>query len=281
GGVPLSEAAILRALELNGVAVEANKKAFELGRLAASQPQALATDAAPREQAIVVHMPESLSAVVSRFRQELAAYQDEAYADRYVERVERVRAAELSMYPQGRPRLALAVARSLYKLMAYKDEYEVARLYTNGAFRQQLKASFGGNFTLRFHLAPPLFAPRDPHTGRPRKISLGPATESVFKILARCKGLRGSWLDVFSYTAERRLERQLIKDYEGALDALLPRLTPLNYQSAIDLAELPQSVRGFGYIKEAAARSCQAQLRAFAHPEADSQNVNNILQAHS
>ncbi len=281
GGIPLSEAAIMRALELNGVAVDANKKAFALGRLAAHQPQALEAGNPGHEQPIVVHMPESLSTVTARFRRELASYQSEAYARRYIERVERVAAAERAVFPQGRPRLALAAARSLYKLMAYKDEYEVARLYTNGAFRQQLDETFEGDYTLRFHLAPPLLAPRDPHTGKPRKISLGPATETVFKVLARCKRLRGSWMDIFAYTAERRLERQLIGDYERALDALLPHLTPQNYQAAIDLAELPQSVRGFGHIKEAAALACQARLQAAVRPEADTRGANNFLQAHS
>lgn len=281
GGIPLSADAIMRALELNGVEVQANKKAFSLGRLAAHQPSLLDARASRVEQTIVVHRPESLDAVTARFGQELAAYQDAAYAKRYLDTVERVRLAEQAIQPDSRSRLALAVAHSLYKLMAYKDEYEVARLYTNGAFRQQLNEAFEGDYTLRFHLAPPLIAPRDPSTGRPRKISLGPATESVFKVLARCKRLRGTWLDIFSYSAERRLERELVLDYERALAVMVAQLNAGNYQDAVKLASLPQEVRGFGYIKENKALECQAQLRAYAMRQTGAQRFSNLVHIHS
>jgi indolepyruvate ferredoxin oxidoreductase len=262
GAVPLGEAAIMRALELNGVAVDANKMAFGLGRLAAAKPEALGMASPVREQAVVVHMPEPLSVVVARFRRELQAYQDEAYAQRYADAVARMQAAERALFPEGRPRLAMAVARSLYKLMASKDEYEVARLYTNGEFRKQLDAAFEGGYTLRFHLAPPLLARRDPHTGKPRKITLGPATETVFRLLARCRKIRGTWMDIFSYTAERRLERELCSAYVAAMDSWVTGLTHANYSQTVALAELPQSVRGFGHVKEGAARACLEQLRS-------------------
>ncbi|MFV0284234.1 MAG: indolepyruvate ferredoxin oxidoreductase family protein [Castellaniella sp.] len=261
GAVPLSEAAIMRALELNGVEVEANKTAFGLGRLAAARPETLGVAAPVREQAIVVHMPEPLSVVTGRFGRELAAYQDEACARRYQDAVARIEAAEQALFPGGRPRLALAVARSLYKLMAVKDEYEVARLYTNGAFRKQLEAEFEGDYTLRFHLAPPLLARRDPHTGKPRKITLGPATETLFRILARCKRIRGTWMDPFSYTAERRLERDLCRAYFARLDDWAAGLSHGNYRQIVELAAMPQSVRGFGHVKEGAARACLDKLK--------------------
>ena len=223
------------------------------------------------EQAIRIHRPESLATVVRRYREALEAYQDRNYANAYMDMVARAQAAEQALHPGGQPRLALAVAHSLYKLMAYKDEYEVARLFTDAQFRRELAETFEGDYMLRFHLAPPLLARRDPSTGRPRKMSFGPKTEAAFRLLARCKGLRGTWLDPFGHTAERRLERQLVKDYQAALQAILARLDSGNYVEALGLASLPQEIRGFGPVKEESARACQAQLRAAlqAHRPAD------------
>jgi indolepyruvate ferredoxin oxidoreductase len=259
GGIPLSEEAIMRALMLNGVAVQANQEAFRMGRLAAAQPDALAP---VQEQAVIIRMPEPLEKVVERCRASLTAYQDAGYARQYTQMVDQVLAAELSLRPDAKPRLALKVAQSLYKLMAYKDEYEVARLFTNGDFRKELNDKFDGDFTLQFHLAPPLLARRDPVTGIPRKMTLGPATEKVFKLLARGKFLRGTWLDVFSYTSERKMERQLIREYRAALLAMLDTLTKDNFDIALELADLPQTVKGFGHIKEANVRAYRGKLVA-------------------
>ncbi|NGM85703.1 indolepyruvate ferredoxin oxidoreductase family protein [Parapusillimonas sp. SGNA-6] len=257
GGIPLSEAAILHALSLNGVAVQANQEAFRMGRLAAAHPEALAP---AREQPIVIHKPESLDDVVARCRTSLTAYQDAAYARQYTRIVDRVRAVEQDLRPGAKPQLALKVAQSLYKLMAYKDEYEVARLFTNGDFRKELSEAFEGDYTLRFHLAPPLFARRDPATGIPRKMTFGPATETIFKLLARGKFLRGTWLDVFSYSAERKMERRLIREYRAAILAMLDTLNKDNFNIALELAALPQMVRGFGHVKEANVRAYRTRF---------------------
>ncbi len=259
GGIPVSAAAIQRALALNGVAVEQNQQAFGIGRLAAARPDALVALADTRP--VTVHAPESLEKVVERCRSALIDYQDARYARQYTDVIDRVLTAERALFPHARPRLAPKVAQSLYKLMAYKDEYEVARLFTNGEFRKDLEKNFEGDFTLQFHLAPPLLARRDPRTGIPRKMTFGPRTEIVFRLLARCKALRGSWLDVFSYTAERKMERRLAAEYRQAVLAMLDRLNAGNFKLALALADLPQQVRGFGHVKEANVRTYQEKLQ--------------------
>ena len=221
GGVPLSHAAINRAIELNGVAVAANRAAFDSGRLAAHQPDALSTALRPRAQVVQLHVPESFEHAVARRLADLTAYQDADYARQYQDVVERVAARERELAPDAKPRLALAVARSLFKLMAYKDEYEVARLYTGDAFRAQLQDQFEGEYSLRFHMAPPIFARKDPRTGVPRKMTLGPRTMTALKLLARFKRVRGTWLDPFGRTAERKMERALIAEYRQTVDQLL------------------------------------------------------------
>ncbi len=277
GGIPLGEEAIFHALGLNGVAVQANQEAFRLGRLAASQPQAL-QPARTDEKAVVVHMPESLDTIVERCRASLTAYQDERYARQYTGLVDKVLAAERALHPDARPRLAPRVARSLYKLMAYKDEYEVARLYTDGDFRKELAEKFEGDYTLQFHLAPPLLARRDPRTGIPRKMTFGPGMEKAFRLLARCKKLRGTWLDVFSYSGERKMERRLIVEYRQAVLSMLEQLNEGNFAKALELAELPQMIRGFGHVKQANAKAYEERLSqlqaALGQPV---MNVNNIF----
>lgn len=278
GAIPVSEAAIMQALTLNGIAVEANQKAFRVGRLAAHKPDAFKAQAAAVEKAVVIHMPESLEKIVDRCRNSLTAYQDAAYAQRYTAVVEAVRDAEQALRPGARPQLTIKVAQSLHKLMAYKDEYEVARLFTNGEFHKALHEQFEGDFTLQFHLAPPLLAKRDPLTGIPRKITLGPRTEAVFRLLARCKVIRGSWFDIFSYTSERKMERQLIRDYRAAVLTMLNYLSVDNFPIALELAELPQTVRGFGHIKAANVESYRQKLEQLqAQLKSPVINANNIL----
>ncbi|MBV7484333.1 indolepyruvate ferredoxin oxidoreductase family protein [Bordetella sp. BOR01] len=262
GAVPLSHGALVRAIELNGVAVQANRDAFEAGRLAAYRPQALDSALRPAAQVVQLHVPESFEHVVARRVRDLAAYQNAAYAHRYQQLVEHVAQRERELAPSARtPRLAMAVARSLYKLMAYKDEYEVARLYTDGGFQQQLREQFEGDYTLRFHMAPPLLARKDPHTGVPRKIALGPATLGAMRVLARFKGLRGTWLDPFGHGAERRMERQLIDEYRDTVQVLLDHLSPTNLAQAASIAALPDKVRGFGHVKAASVANYRKALQ--------------------
>src|SRR3546814_563014 len=238
---------------------------------------ALESAGSTQEKSVVIHAPETLDQIVARCRVQLTAYQNAAYAQQYRELVDQVLAAEKTVLPQGRPRLTMAVAQALHKLMAYKDEYEVARLFTSDAFRQSLREQFEGDFSLRFHLAPPVLARRDPRTGIPRKLTLGPGMEKVFSLLAHGKILRGTWLDIFSYSAERKMERRLMDEYRAAIFSMLARLDANNYDLALELAELPHMVRGFGHIKMASIKayhnklaSLQSRLGAPAVP------VNNI-----
>jgi indolepyruvate ferredoxin oxidoreductase len=245
GLVPLSEAALLRAIELNAVAVEANKAAFLWGRRAAADLQAVQRVAAPAKP-VVVQLPQSLDAIVRKRVESLTAYQDAAYAQRYAAFVEQVRQAEAALGKGDA--FTKAVARNLYKLMAYKDEYEVARLYTDGRYEERLKATFEGDLKLTFHLAPPLLAKRDAQ-GNLVKARYGSWVWQAFRLLAKLKFLRGTALDVFGKTEERRLERQLIADYQATIAALRPRLREDNLAQAIELANLPEHIRGFGHVK--------------------------------
>ena len=215
GLIPLSEAALDRAIELNAVAVEANKQAFLWGRRAAVDVERVKRIAVP-EQPVVVQLPHSLDTLVRKRIEFLTAYQNAAYAKRYETFVERVREAEARLGKGDA--LTKAVARSLFKLMAYKDEYEVARLYTSGEFEERLKATFEGAFTVKFNLAPPLLAKRDAQ-GRLVKAQYGSWMWQAFKLLARFKFLRGTAFDPFGKTEERRMERQLIDDYRRSIES--------------------------------------------------------------
>nr|MDA8108787.1 2-oxoacid:acceptor oxidoreductase family protein [Betaproteobacteria bacterium] len=257
GLIPLGLASIERALELNGVAVEMNKLAFGLGRLAAGAPQALAElmgndgPAAPRD----------LEALIAHRERLLTAYQDTAYAARYRAFVERVRATETRL--GGSLALTEAVARAYAKLMAYKDEYEVARLYTDGELAAQLAAQFEGNYRLEFNFAPPLLSRPGPHGEPPRKLRFGPWMLPLLRLLAKGKRLRGTWLDPFGRTCERRTERALVAAYEARVDELLAQLSAENLSLAVEIASLPESIRGFGHVKLASlalARAREAEL---------------------
>ena len=209
-------------------------------------------------------LSESFAETVARRAAFLTDYQDARYAARYRDLVARAQAAEAAQAP-GKTGFAEAVARYLFKLMAYKDEYEVARLYAGDAFREQVRAAFSGDaLRFEFHLAPPLLARKDPVTGEPRKMSFGPWMMPVFRLLARGKVLRGTPLDPFGYTAERRMERRLIADYETMLAEVMQNLTPGNHPLAVGLAAVPEKIRGFGPVKQrhlAAAKADEAALR--------------------
>ncbi|HLP24563.1 MAG TPA: DUF6537 domain-containing protein, partial [Acidobacteriota bacterium] len=242
GMVPVTGAALDRAIELNGAAVEMNRKAFLWGRRAASDPLfsarfAPSTTAAP---------PPTLAEVVRTRIDFLTSYQDADYAQRYRSLVDRVTAAEVAL---GSTQLAATVARNYFKLLAVKDEYEVARLYAETDFLDRVKETFEGDFELRFHLAPPLLSHPDPRTGRPRKMAFGPWTMTAFRWLARARRLRGTRWDFFGRTAERKLERRLIADYEADVALMLERLSPRTLTTAIELAGIPERIRGFGPVK--------------------------------
>jgi indolepyruvate ferredoxin oxidoreductase len=253
GLIPLKVQSIEAAIELNGVAVAFNKKAFALGRLLATRPdQVLALVEATRGP-----QPEppatTLDEMIARREADLVLYQDSAYAARFRAVVAKARAA-------GGDALGEAVAKSLYKLMAYKDEYEVARLYSDGRYRAAFDAQFAGG-NPRILLAPPLISRIDPATGRPKKISFGPWVFKAFGVLAKLKGLRGSKLDIFGYSEERRHERADIAAFEAEVEALCRDVNSANIGLALAIARLPMDVRGFGPVK-AKARDEVAARRA-------------------
>ncbi|MFP6746042.1 MAG: indolepyruvate ferredoxin oxidoreductase family protein [Alphaproteobacteria bacterium] len=254
GYLPLSLEAIEGAIEINGVAVAANKQAVAWGRLAAHDPEAVAAIAAPlMPQAETKSETLSLDQIIARRADNLTDYQNAAYAGRYLALVERVRAAERER-AAGLEGLGEAAALNFFRLMAYKDEYEVARLYSDGRFMAQVDRQFDGDFSLRLHLAPPLISRRDPDTGHLKKREFGPWVLKLMPLLAAMKGLRGGTWDIFGRTAERRMERQLIVDYETTMASVLAGLDHDNHAMAVNIAEVPDRIRGFGHVKEKALK---------------------------
>lgn len=238
GLLPISSEAITSAIELNGAGVEQNLKAFNMGRLKAHNPASFET-----QQPIAV-MPETLEEILLDRRNALVKYQNQALADKYAAKVEQFR----SKFGEE---VATLVARYYFKVLAYKDEYEVARLYSDGKFRAALAEEFEGDFKLSIHLAPPLLAPIDKHSKLPRKLTFGSWIFPVFKVLSGFKFLRGTALDPFGYTADRKLERQIIEEYESLLDKVLMVQTSEADQTLVgQLLSSPEMIRGFGYVKE-------------------------------
>jgi indolepyruvate ferredoxin oxidoreductase len=323
GLVPLSFESLMRAVELNGAAVEMNKTAFAWGRLAAIDMAAVldaagivhnmptAAESASRELPLLAprpseghesglsdalaatrredelrHVPahdsgdvaflplddarlsRSLDEVIARRVAFLSDYQNAGYARRYADFVAKVRAAEQHKAP-GSSDLAEAVARYAFKLMAYKDEYEVARLYTSGEFKRRLQQQFDGDYRLHFHLAPPLLAKKDAQ-GRLLKKEYGPWVFTAFGLLAKLRGLRGTVFDVFGHTTERRMERRLIADYERTVSGLLDTLDAGNVDLAAKIASIPEHIRGYGHVKHAHLEQAQAReaelLREWRNP---------------
>jgi indolepyruvate ferredoxin oxidoreductase len=250
GYLPLSEAAILRAIELNGESVQMNHSAFLWGRRAAHDMKSVETVVES------LHRPsearkrsKTLEEIIERRAAFLVDYQNAAYSERYLARVEAISKLEAARAPGSRA-LTEAVARYLFKLMAYKDYYEVARLYTDGAFQRQLDETFEGNLRLELHLAPNLPSLQTKTDfGGSRKITFGPWMFKVLRVLAKMKGLRNTWLDVFRFDHDRVVERKLLADYEALLDEFLVALTPENHAAAVALARLPEKIRGFGHVK--------------------------------
>ena len=256
GWLPLSSSSLLKAIEINGVAVRANQDAFTWGRLAALDLQAVQRAATP-VQTVALQRPQSLQELVAARAADLQAYQNSAYARAYEQFVQQVHEAERSRI--GGDRLARTVAHNLFKLMAYKDEYEVARLYTNGAFAQRLARDFEGSPRLTFHMAPPAWSGRGQGAV---KRSYGPWMLPLMRLLAGMKGLRGTMFDPFGHSEERRQERATIALYRQSIQALLPRLGEVDVQDALSLAGLPQQIRGFGHVKAQSLQAVEPTWRA-------------------
>jgi indolepyruvate ferredoxin oxidoreductase len=264
GAIPLAASSIEQAIELNGEAVEMNKAAFHWGRRSAADPAAVAALVTPSSQVVsdARRLSQSFDEVVARRVAFLTAYQDAPYAARYRRRVDQVAAVERERTP-GKSGLAEAVARYLFKLMAYKDEYEVARLYADPSFQQQVASELGGERQrLYVHLAPPLLARRDKVTGEPRKMTFGPWIFPLFRGLAKLKLLRGTAFDPFGRSAERRTERALIAEYEAVIDEVLRRLNADNHHLAVGLAAVPEKIRGFGHVKMRHLKAAKADEAA-------------------
>jgi indolepyruvate ferredoxin oxidoreductase len=248
--IPLSRQAIEAAIRLNGAAVNNNLKAFALGRALALGRLDMSGETPPAFD---------LEAFIAARVADLVAYQDAAYAETYRAAVTKVKLAESALGVSG---LALteAVARNYFKLMAYKDEYEVARLYNDPAFKAMLEAEFKDTKAVHIYLAPPLFAPKDPLTGLPRKIKFGAWIFGAFKLLAGLKGLRGTPFDPFDHTSERKIERQLVADYGALVDEMLSALNADNHAKAVAMMAYAQAIKGFGHIKHKNFETAQKTL---------------------
>jgi indolepyruvate ferredoxin oxidoreductase len=262
GTIPLSLEAIMRAIELNGAAVEMNRQSFSWGRLAAHEPSRIRSVLQFRSRTTVP--VRTLKEQIATRAQFLTDYQDKSYADRYLAALEKVRNAEINVRPDSTD-LTKAVANNLFKLMAYKDEYEVARLYTDDTFASKLGEKFDGDFSVKFHLAPPLFAKRDKVTGHLRKSEYGGWMVYPLRLLARLKFLRGTVFDPFGYTTERKTERKLIDEYLAMLDRHIATLKAEQIPMLAKLARVPEMIRGYGHIKDVSivkAKAEQTRLEA-------------------
>ena len=256
GLIPLTEASIYQAIELNAVAIKSNKTAFIWGRRAAFDLDKVKQLANPQKAVVqhdVVKIIPSLSEVIEKERQHLREYQNGALAERYNALINKVKSVESAV--TNRSRLSHAVAANYSKLLSYKDEYEVARQLSSSHFRAEVEAQFEGDFTLEFNLAPPLISRIDPATGRARKRKFSSKILPLMKALSAVRSIRGTPLDIFAYSADRKLERQLIRDYEQDIDFILNNLDASIYDQACLLAELPMKIRGYGPVKESAYKA--------------------------
>jgi len=258
GLLPIELAHIMRAIEMNGTEVAMNRRAFGLGRLAAARPDLVTGWLRGHEE---LRIPDTLGDLLADRMPRLHAWGGARWAARYRALVQRVEAAENTVAGSD-GKLARAVAHVAAKLMTYKDEYEVGRLYADPAFAAQLAENFEGDFTIHYNLAPPLLARRDPATNRPRKRRFPPVMGKAFAVLARLRVLRGTPLDVFGYGAHRRLERNLIREYEALVAQILPRLTPANLDAAEAVLRAHDRVRGFDVVKEKSVAEVRAALPA-------------------
>ncbi len=259
GLIPLQRESIEQAIRLNGASVNANLKAFLWGRCAAHQPDAVNALVNPATDIQPVQMMPSLDEQIDREVKHLKAYQSDALAEHFRARVEAFRFNEKSK--TGKTHISNLVAKQYSRVLSYKDEYEVARLMTSDSFRDELAAQFEGEFTLEFNLAPPLLSRKDKHGGRPRKRTYSEKILPLFRMLSRMKGLRGTPLDIFGWTADRRLERRIIAEYEDDLNLIERTLSNDNYGLAQQLATLPETIRGYGPVKEVNYEKAQIKRR--------------------
>ncbi|MGB7302900.1 MAG: indolepyruvate ferredoxin oxidoreductase family protein [Burkholderiaceae bacterium] len=277
GGIPISLKAIDRAIELNGVAIEMNKRAFRWGRRAIVDPQAVeraSTPATHEKSSRVVSLNraklDTLDDIVNHRQELLTAYANRSYAQRFTSRIEKISAVEAGIPGQKKQQLAKSVARYYAKLLAHKDEFEVARLYTSEEFKQELASTFDGDYKLSFNVAGGPFGKRDKATGQLRKVEVGPWLMTAFKWLARFRGIRGTLLDPFRHSDERRLARQLLVNYEQDLTVIETSLNADNYETALRLASWPDEVRGYGHVRkahaDAAARTREKLLGQMKQP---------------
>ncbi len=263
GLIPLKGESIEQAIELNGVAIPANKRAFSFGRLAAHDPAAIEKMLADVREELYEPISETLEEVIAKRKEYLTGYQNARYAARYANAVADIKAAEEALQTGGLP-VTEAAARYYHKVLAYKDEYEVARLFTDGHFMEELKATFQGDYKIRFNLAPPIMEQMDPATGRPKKREFGAWMLPAFSVLAKFKFLRGTPFDMFGYHHDRRAERKLINDYEADIALVKAKLRRDTIDLCAELLSVPDDISGYGPIKEAnlkAAMQKRAELR--------------------
>jgi indolepyruvate ferredoxin oxidoreductase len=258
GLLPVSLEALERAIELNGVEEQMNKASLAWGRLAADDLAAVEIAASGSPDADVIKPVDTVDSVMAHRSAFLTNYQNAAYAARYRRLVDRSVEAEARVLGASGP-LSLAVAKYYFKLLAYKDEYEVARLYAEGDFLQQIKRDFEGGFKIEFNMAPPLLTRRDAQTGRHRKRVFGGWMLPAMGLLAKLRFLRGTVLDVFGWAQHRRAERALILEYEATLARLLEGLTRANHPLAVEIARLPESIRGYDTVKDASIQLARAE----------------------
>lgn len=247
GLIPLTSESIIKAIEMNGVAVPFNIQAFQWGRYAAIDIKAVQKAAGLQAEEKLYQIPKTFEDILAHRKKFLTGYQNKAYAELYEAFVKKAKEADLKL---KRKELSIAVAKYYAKLLAIKDEYEVGRLYADGTFMKELYDQFEGPVKLRFYLAPPLFSRRDPVTGELKKQEYGSWMMFAFRLLSRLKGLRGTPFDIFGYTKDRKKERALIKEYEELIEYLLKNLRSENYDYAVALASLPEHIRGYGHVKE-------------------------------
>jgi indolepyruvate ferredoxin oxidoreductase len=249
GLLPLSAAAIEQAIEINGVAIKMNTQAFQLGRLAAADPARLAAMMQGQDETVAPKSRDemTLDEIIAHRSAFLTGYQNKRLAKRYRNLVDKVRAETSASFGEG---LTRAVAVNYAKLLAYKDEYEVARLFTDGAFEKQLKDQFDGDYTFSFHLAPPVMSSEQDHLGRPKKKTFGPWMLKAFRVLAALRFVRGTPFDLFGRSPERRMERDLIAGYEKDVAFVLDKLSAENIDTAVELLSLPDRIRGYGPVKD-------------------------------
>lgn len=272
GWLPVAPRSILQAIEMNGAAVRMNQDAFHWGRKAALDLASVEQAAAPAQPRPPHHrLSTSLDETIARRVDELTAYQNRRYAERYASLLRRIQEAEFRQVPQ-QSALTEAVARGYHKLLAVKDEYEVARLFCETGFLDRLSAQFEGDYRLVLHLAPPLWAKAGPGGDAPRKRPYGPWALRAMAVLAKLRPLRGTVLDPFRFSEDRRLDRALLAEYEMALEEVATGLTPANHAVAVEIARLPDHVRGYGPIRQRHARHARRRgeslLAAFRKGEA-------------